>query len=609
MSSHSAQNDRASAGPGPTPVAGTSSAYTVPVAGPPTDLWLASNEGRASADLPICSAADLARYPSARTLEAALAERFGVAPEQVLVTAGADDGLLRIALAYVARGRVMVLPTPTFEMLPRYVALVGGTVREVAWPRGPYPVDAVLACAPGAAAIAVVSPNNPTGALASRADLQAIARAAPDALIVVDAAYAEFVADASEELTSAALALPNAVVLRTFSKAYGAAGLRVGYVLGPATVVAHLRAAGNPYPVSTPSLRYALAALQPDGQRALRANVDFVLGARTALTSTLTQLGLDVAPSAANFVLARLEPRARTEAPSFDALLLRDLLAGLGVAVRAFPGRAELHDTLRITVPTTQGELQRVLSALCVCLAPEALLFDMDGVLADVSRSYRAAILATAESFGAEVTADDVQRAKDLGGANDDWSLTRRLMQTAGVVCSLAEVTTRFEAFYQGTDTHPALRLTETLLAPRAFLVALRARFPLAVVTGRPRRDALRFLREHDLEDLFDVLVAREDAPLKPDPAPVQLALAQLGVTRAWMIGDTPDDVRAARAAAVVPIGVLPEPRSTAAPALVASGAARVLAAVTELAALLPPHLAGPPRTNGSVALPRELQR
>jgi histidinol-phosphate aminotransferase len=585
----SRSGDDTSAGRGPRPVAGLPRAYAVPAPGAPIDLWLAGNEGRAPVDLPSCDAAYLARYPSATELEAALATRFGVSPERVLVTAGADDGLLRIALAYVARGRVMVLPTPTFEMLPRYVGLAGGVLREVAWPSGPYPVDDVLACAQGAAAIAVVSPNNPTGATASRAALEAVARGAPAVLMVVDAAYAEFVDDADEDLTSAALALPNAVVLRTFSKAYGAAGLRVGYLLGPAPVIAHLRAAGNPYPVATPSLRYALAALQPDGQHALRANVEFVRGARTALATALRDLGFEVAPSAANFVLARLGARAREVAPGFDALLLHDLLAGLGIAVRAFAGRAGLDDALRITVPTTQGELERLLAALRTCLAPEALLFDMDGVLADVTRSYRAAILATAASFGAHVTAVDVQRAKDIGGANDDWALTRRLIEAAGIVRTLADVTARFEALYQGTEASPGLRATETLLAPRACFVELRARFLLAIVTGRPRHDALRFLREHGLEDLFDVLVAREDAPLKPDPAPVRLALTRLGVTRAWMIGDTPDDLRAARDAGVVPIGVSAEATSSAERVLVASGAARVLAVVTELTALLPP--------------------
>ncbi|MEZ6015206.1 MAG: TIGR01548 family HAD-type hydrolase [Planctomycetota bacterium] len=572
---------------GPRPVDGLDVAYAAPRPGPPTDLWLAGNEGRAAVDLPACPAADLTRYPNAEALTEALAARFGVEPERVLVTAGADDALLRVALAYIGRGRALVLPTPTFEMIPRYVALAGGVVRELPWPRGPYPTDAVLARAEGAAAIAVVSPNNPTGAVASVAALRALAQAAPDALLVVDAAYAEF---AAEDLTEAALALPNAVVLRTFSKAYGAAGLRVGYALGAPDVIRALRAAGNPYPVASPALAYALGALQADDGAAragaLSLTVQRAREARAALTEALERRGVEVAPSEGNFVLARLA----------DPMRLRDLLAGLGIAVRAFPGRPELADALRITTPTTEADLARTLAALDTALAPEALLFDMDGVLADVSRSFRAAILATAAAFGAEVTEDDVQRAKDAGGANDDWSLTQRLMAARGVARSLAEVTARFEGLYQGTPQAPGLAATETLLAPRALFERLRARYRLAVVTGRPRRDAARFLAEHGLADLFPVVVTREDAPLKPDPAPVTRALTALGVTRAWMVGDTPDDVRAARAAGVVPIGVLAPPTSSLAePAaaarsratLTASGAARVLDSVNELETLL----------------------
>ncbi len=81
---------------------------------------------------------------------------------------------------------------------------------------------------------------------------------------------------------------------------------------------------------------------------------------------------------------------------------------------------------------------------------------------------------------------------------------------------------------------------------------------PLAIVTGRPRRDCERFLHRFDLESLFSSVVCMEDAPLKPDPAPVQRALASSACGRAWMVGDTPDDVIAARRAGVVPIGFIP---------------------------------------------------
>ena len=113
---------------------------------------------------------------------------------------------------------------------------------------------------------------------------------------------------------------------------------------------------------------------------------------------------------------------------------------------------------------------------------------------------------------------------------------------------------------------------------------------PLALVTGRPRRDAERFLERFGLADLFDVVVTREDAALKPDPAPVRLALERLGVERAWMVGDTPDDLVAARGAGVLPLGVVPpgaDPSRTRT-TLEAAGAARVLSRTEDLTALLP---------------------
>jgi phosphoglycolate phosphatase-like HAD superfamily hydrolase len=106
---------------------------------------------------------------------------------------------------------------------------------------------------------------------------------------------------------------------------------------------------------------------------------------------------------------------------------------------------------------------------------------------------------------------------------------------------------------------------------------------PLAIVTGRPRSDALRFLEEQGIAPLFRAVVTREDAPLKPSPEPVRVALERLGVPHAWMIGDTPDDLVAARAAGVVPIG-----NGADAPTLTRAGAARVVTRLAEIEEILP---------------------
>ena len=122
-----------------------------------------------------------------------------------------------------------------------------------------------------------------------------------------------------------------------------------------------------------------------------------------------------------------------------------------------------------------------------------------------------------------------------------------------------------------------------------AMLERLAKRLPLAVVTGRPRDEARWFLEREGLAPLVRAVVCMEDAARKPDPAPVRLALTRLGVRRAWMVGNTPDDIRAATGASVVPLGIVApgDDLTATAAALTDAGAARVLDQLTDLEELL----------------------
>jgi len=523
-------------------------------------------------------AALLSRYPDAGALEADLAARHRVTPEQVIVTAGADDGLDRVCRAVLGPDREVVLPVPTFEMIARYARMTGARVREVPWPRAAFPAEAVVAATTARTAlICVVSPNNPTGAVATPADLARLSAAAPEAVLLVDAAYGEL---ADEDLTQAALGLPRTVVTRTLSKAWGLAGLRVGYAIVQPQLVAALRAAGHPYPVAAPSLQLARARLASGGPDMGRY-VAQVRRERRLIFARLAGLGLAAEPSQANFVFVR----------SRRAAWLRDGLGALGIAVRGWSG-GSLADALRITCPGDEAACARLLGGIDTVLRPEALLFDMDGVLADVGRSYRQAIVATAASFGVALDGATIARAKLGGDANNDWRLTQKLMAQRGVDRPLVAVVERFEAAYLGDASSPGLCDQERMLPSRERLEGLAGRLPLGIVTGRPRAQAQVFLRRHGLTDLFASVVAMEDGPVKPSPGPVRLALEQLGVGRAWMIGDTPDDLAAARRAGVVPLGfaggVAAPYRAEATDRLLDDGAARVLESLDELEELLP---------------------
>jgi histidinol-phosphate aminotransferase len=195
------------------------------------------------------------------------------------------------------------------------------------------------------ALVAAVSPNNPTGGVVRAGDVVALSHAAPRAVLLVDLAYTEF---ADEDLTPLALELPNAVIVRTFSKAYGLAGLRVGYAVASEEIAGVLRAAAGPYAVSAASVEVARAALEIGSTR-LVGNVARVREERRELRELLTARGAQVMASQGNFVLAR----------GVDAERVWSELGRAGIAVRKFASD-ELKGCLRIGCPGDERSFARV---------------------------------------------------------------------------------------------------------------------------------------------------------------------------------------------------------------------------------------------------------
>lgn len=495
-------------GPSPAvPVRGTAG---IPPAAPGIDLRLDGNQGSRPSESfwrELQQDPDALRgYPAGTALETAIAERHGVELENVVLGAGADDVLDRLARAVLAPGRTLVLAVPTFEMIERYAAMAGAEVVRVPWTDGAWPRERMLAAIDERTAlVAIVSPNNPTGLHATSADVAAVAAAAPGALVLVDAAYAEY-ADEAHDLSRESLRWPNVVLVRTCSKAHGLAGLRIGYAIAPREIARWMRSLGSPFTAGRLA-RTAARLRLADGDGEVRAHVACVRAERDRLWALLDELGQRPLPSQANFVFAR-SPR-----PS----VVRELLAAQGIAVRefAFAGMPALEGGVRITTPGDARHFARLEHALRQALAPQAIVLDFDGVLVDVEG--------------------------------------RKALVAAEELAALADV------------------------------------LPVALVTSAPRRLCESLLDRYGMRPFVRYAVCAEDGPGKPDPWPVREALRRLGVERAWMVGDNPSDVEAARAAGVAALAVRPNGigSETHARRLVEAGAGRLVDGLVELRELL----------------------
>jgi len=297
---------------------------------------------------------ELNRYPDggAYRLRAALAERLDLRFEEVAVGAGSDGLVDCLSQAMLEQGDEIVCGWPSFPSYAIDARKLGAVPRTIALRDGRYDLDALLtAVGPRTKIVYVCLPNNPTGTTNTRAELDAYFERVPEhVLTVLDQAYFEYIDDPDypDGMEAYLKAGRRVVVLRTFSKIYGLAGLRVGYAAAPAAVVTAIGKVRRAFDITTPAQAAALASLDSPGELERRRLLNEE--GRAGLETVLREHGLEpVGPAVANFVFAEVGDDSR---PFFEALLREGVIVrptqGFGApgAIRVTVGTDEEHRVL-----------------------------------------------------------------------------------------------------------------------------------------------------------------------------------------------------------------------------------------------------------------------
>ena len=324
--------------------------------------------GKAAIDAIVKQFPEAGRYPfngtpADRDLAAALAKHFDAKGENIVLGAGSQEILKSAVRAFTTPSRGLVTATPSFENPPTMAKKLGHPVVEVKLDAAlRLDLDAMAAAARGAGLVFVNNPNNPTatvhGAAAIEAFVKRVRAESPETVILIDEAYHDYVTDpAYRTAVPLALATPNVFVARTFSKAYGMAGLRIGYAVGAAATVAPLERLRMPYNVSTMSVAAAMASLADAkhiaAERARNTEV------RAYTLKAFDELGCRASDSQTNFIFVDI---GRTAAAFRDACALQGILVG-----RDFPPLEKTHARVSIG---TMDEMKRATAAFRSILRP-----------------------------------------------------------------------------------------------------------------------------------------------------------------------------------------------------------------------------------------------
>ncbi len=524
--------------------------YNVPLFEREWDIKIDSNENLYGPSPKVIDAIknilpdDIFLYPFYGELSRKIAEYVGFELENIKVTNGADEAIASIFQAYLEVGDAVLTVKPSFAMPVIYSQIVGAQLIEVPYDKKwEFPIDAFLSQLDNKQIkiVHITTPNNPTGESISETNLEKILKKSKDKLVLIDETYGNYCNSNYRKYVNE---YSNVFIVKSFSKDFALAGLRLGYIISNKENIDVLKMVVSPFSVNSIAVKAGIAAL---GDSLYFENIKTEIEkAKHILKMAFESIGATVYPSMANFLC--IDAKSKVD-------FLYSLLKRNNIIVKKFSS-PEMEGLLRVAAPTV--EMAKVVSE-CIKIRP-TLVFDMDGVLIDAGTSYRFAIKKTFEYFAnKEISYNQIQEIKNMGGLNNDWDLTEYLLKQENITVSKQDIVNKFQSFYWN-DGQGAIN-NEELLIDKVLLEKLAQNYNLAIFTGRPRQEALFALEKNNITNLFFPIITMDDLPedkQKPHSCGLDSVKSLIVSNCSYYYGDTIDDIACAVSAGFIPVGVLP---------------------------------------------------
>lgn len=497
----------------------------------------------------------LLAYPEYADLHQALARHLGLPPNRLLLTNGSDEGLFVAAFTFLNPQDKALVNSPTFALIPHYLRLCGANLSEVPVLDNLEPdLETIEGHLQDTKLAMFASPDNPTGGTIPLPTLKKWLHQFPDTVFVIDEAYYEY-----HGHTALPLLQENLIVSRTFSKAWGLAGLRLGFLAAHEQTIEWMQRVRSPYSVNAIAAQSLLRFL-PHAHK-VQEQADAAMQRKAHTLQELANKGYPTHPGAANFFLLWAGPFAK---------LLSQFLAQHGILTRDRSSLYKMSGSVRISVGS-QRENQQLLDKIDEFQKTHALLFDLDDTLVDTSQSYDAAV---EQLTGC--THQELQNLRAEGGFNDDWTAAAELLKRAGRPQPLEQVVAQGKTLY-----FQLAQQKETPYFQENWLQNWRKRHRTFIFTGRPR-DEYELVWGQRLQPHFDdvLCLGEHGLPGKPAPDGLHHLMHKHQLQGGVYVGNSVDDMRAAKAAGLLAIGIT---TNQSAETLRSAGADRIINNLEEL--------------------------